>query len=685
VIAYHLLSQIPGDRAGTGIAPKRESGVTNLQPLKGLNEIVKALPWFEHADETNLEFGQSKIGENELVQIKRRRCNNKALPGKISGKKCPQRMLGHYTKNSRIAVFFQNPLAHFRMYRRTKSEFRTLLICRFNKVIDMGRDDIQKCCASILPCGIHAQSALPNHSLEQIRFRKVTGDVAVKVDIGEQRLPGVKAPNDGNLTDCPGQLGFGNTVHGRQAVVITKNCQFVFSAQRLDHVVKIEALSTPSRDCVRRKDQALRHTESAVLLILDIDVPAANVGSVMVQQSHPELNSAGALHDRQICFAANSKEGHGGQGEFLRQMAATLQILSRGHIISRHCQTPVAKKTNIPFGSSQWLRLLFRVSQMPVLRRRQDWATLLSDLDFDQRLSSLVGHPDLFDGIAGQCAMTMRRLSSCYRVVTCLNTHILFLERSLREEFRRIGYSGYSFIHPQMRRRMLEEFQRADAIRVNSQLAKRTFVENGVQPERVTVIYPGVDLDHFRPVTKSDDVFRVLAVGTIDPRKGTLYLLKAFVEAAIPGSELLLIGTTGDRWSKQMLKSLRGHANIRIISRDVCTDPVEDTYGAASVVVHPAIEDGFGLVVSQALASGRPVIASRMAGASEFVSDGENGFVVDSGSVSQLKDRLRCLAADEAFRHRLQTSARASVLAYSVPAFVQRVLSFYAACLAHAA
>ena len=102
-------------------------------------------------------------------------------------------------------------------------------------------------------------------------------------------------------------------------------------------------------------------------------------------------------------------------------------------------------------------------------------------------------------------------------------------------------------------------------------------------------------------------------------------------------------------------------------------------------LVHPAIEDGFGLVVSQALASGRPVIVSRMAGASELVRDGENGFLVDSGSVSQLKDRLRWLAADEALCQHLQASARASVSAYGVPAFVNRVLSFYATCLDHAA
>jgi glycosyltransferase involved in cell wall biosynthesis len=417
------------------------------------------------------------------------------------------------------------------------------------------------------------------------------------------------------------------------------------------------------------------------LLILDIDIPNAKFGSAMVQQSQLELNNADALSDRQVCFAGNSTEGSGGQGEFLRQMAAALRPLSRAHIISRSCHTAVAKLTDLPVTSSSWLRIF---SELPVLRRRQDWATLLSDLDFDKRLSAVVGQPDLFDGIAGQCAITMRRLSSSYRVVTCLNTHILFLEHSLREEFRRIGYQGHSFIHPQMRRRVLEEFRLADAIRVNSQLAKNTFIENGVPAGRVNVIYPGVDLDHFRPVTKSDGVFRVLAVGTIDPRKGTLYLLKAFVEAAIPRSELLLIGTTGDRWSKQMLNSFRGYPNIRTISRDVFVAPIEETYGSATVVVHPAIEDGFGLVVSQALASGRPVIASRMAGASELVSDGENGFVVDSGSVSQLKDRLCCLASDAALCDRFQTSARDSVVEHGIPSFVRNVLAFYATCLGHA-
>jgi glycosyltransferase involved in cell wall biosynthesis len=384
-----------------------------------------------------------------------------------------------------------------------------------------------------------------------------------------------------------------------------------------------------------------------------------------------------------VCFAGNSCEGSGGQGEFLRSMIFALGHLTRATVYCRSAAARIARSvplrsTGLPWGS------LHSVLSTPILRRRRDWLTLVSDLQFDRSVAKEICRPDLFDGVMGQCCDTFERLRrrGTRLVLTCLNTHIENLVEILESEHRAVNHPGRHSFHRWMIRRSLGEIELAHTIRVNSHLAKQTFIDRGVPAAKLEVIRPAIDLEHFRPVGKKDDMFRVLAVASIDPRKGIHYLLKAFEEARIPNSELVLIGGTGDPWSKKMLKdSQRRNPNIRQRSMDVTTAPVNESYGSASVVVHPALEDGYGLVVPQALACGRPVIVTRSSGASEHVQDGKNGFVVESRSVEQLRDRLQILANDRNLLDTMSQRAPEAVRDLGYPDFMHRVLDFYGGVL----
>src|SRR5690606_24330100 len=148
-------------------------------------------------------------------------------------------------------------------------------------------------------------------------------------------------------------------------------------------------------------------------------------------------------------------------------------------------------------------------------------------------------------------------------------------------------------------------------------------------------------------------------------------------QAAIPGAELVLIGATGDRWSRRLIDDYRGRIPLRVVALDVTRAPIADSYGAASVLVHPAIEDGYGLVVAQALACGRPVIASSDTGAAELIRDGEQGFVVPSRSASAIRDRLRLLAADQQLAARMRAAAPVAVAHLTQEAFNQAVGGLY--------
>lgn len=388
-----------------------------------------------------------------------------------------------------------------------------------------------------------------------------------------------------------------------------------------------------------------------------------------------------SLANKLICFAGNASDGLGGQGEFLRQMVFALDCLPRAQVFSRFARAEKAECVNLLFTGFPHRSSFKLVQKTPLLRRRKDWLALLSDLEFDRSVAARVrGDVALFDGVMAQCSDTFMKLKRgrTRLVLTCLNSHIDNLMETLETERRRTAQRGKHFIHPRMRRRALLEIELADKIRVTSEWAKGTFVERGVSPEKVAVIHLPVNRKQFYPTEKKDDVFRVLAVSSINLRKGIHYLLQAFEDAKIPNSELVLIGGTEDRWSHLMLKGfLRRNRNIRNCALDVMTVPVTDSYGAASVLVHPALEDGYGLVVPQALASGRPVIATRQTGAAELIQNGKNGFVVESRSVKELKDHLQLLASERNLLENMSRAASGSVKHLAYTDFARQLTAFY--------
>lgn len=412
-------------------------------------------------------------------------------------------------------------------------------------------------------------------------------------------------------------------------------------------------------------------------------MPISPMPTVPLQASpraqHPTARQPQAL----VCYAANTTSGRGGQGEFLRQMVYAVDQLPEGRVLSRGAKAGRAECVDVQFRG--WRGIGFRsIAALPVLRRRSDWLTLLSDVDFDSQLGAHLDGVGLFDGVMGQCCLTLERLrrKSIPVVLTALNTHIDSVAEMLADERRRLGIDVPSFVHPRMRERVRSEIERATCIRAISELAKQSFVERGVSPDKIRVVLPAIDLDHFRPVPKKDGVFRVLAVLTIDPRKGAYYLLQAFEKAAIPNSELVIIGATGDPWSRHMLESFTSRiSNLRIQAADVVKDPIEATYGQASVFVHPAIEDGFALAVSQALACGKPVITTDQTGAAQLITEGQNGYVLACRDVDGLVDRLRHLAANESLLARLSAAAPASVAHLGYPETAENVARLYCEAL----
>ncbi len=370
---------------------------------------------------------------------------------------------------------------------------------------------------------------------------------------------------------------------------------------------------------------------------------------------------------RTLILSANAVPRRGGQGLNLYHM---IRGLSRSFQLTVFCggPCPEAQTHLVPESrASQWIK------SIPILRRRRDWHTVLSDIHFDRYVSSRLFSVELFQGAVGQCAESFAAAKpyGCRSVLDVVNTHIDDLAWHVERECQR--FRMRTFIHPRMRARIRLEYERADLIRVMSSHAAQTFLERGFAPDRLVVVPPPIEFDKFSPARFAESLFRVIYVGLIEPWKGFHDLVEVFDSLRLPESELVLWGGSGARPITDYLqRRMAQNSSIRIRPVEVERIGYAEVYGKASVLVHPALSEGFGYVVAEAMASGLPVIVTKNTGAAALVTDGENGYVIAAGDRDALRDRLVHLWQNPGLLREMGRAARETVRQLTFEAFRHR-------------
>lgn len=196
-----------------------------------------------------------------------------------------------------------------------------------------------------------------------------------------------------------------------------------------------------------------------------------------------------------------------------------------------------------------------------------------------------------------------------------------------RREFEELGIL-FDFPHltdPGLWKRYVGGYLQADLVICPSSLSKRAMESYGCR--NVVVIPHGCESPaEIRPVPKT---FTVGYLGQASPDKGLRYLFEAWKRLNMKDALLLVAG----RNIEQALPLWRkfGGGNVRFMG---FVDRISDFYNAVNVYVQPSATEGFGIEIVEALAHGRPVIASDGAGASELV--GNRGKVVPRRDVDLL-------------------------------------------------
>jgi len=173
-----------------------------------------------------------------------------------------------------------------------------------------------------------------------------------------------------------------------------------------------------------------------------------------------------------------------------------------------------------------------------------------------------------------------------------------------------------------------------------------------------------------------------LFVGRLASNKGLLELVEAFqpVAARDPKVRLVLVGEDGGMRAAVLARAqeLELSGRIRLTGHVVDDALLAAAYREARALVLPSEYESFGLVLLEALAQGRPVIASRVGGIPEFVEDGRAGLLVPPREVAPLTEAMERLLGDPGLADRLgDYGRRAIVPRYTWDAVADRVDALY--------
>lgn len=207
-------------------------------------------------------------------------------------------------------------------------------------------------------------------------------------------------------------------------------------------------------------------------------------------------------------------------------------------------------------------------------------------------------------------------------------------------------------------------FAISDAVRLTLQSAE------GVAPERITVVPNGIDLARIEhqagvrsgTVRRATGQMTISSVGSLERRKGHEFLIRALAQLDFrPKPRLILVGDGALRAELMTLAAALGIRD-RVDFLGYQANPYP-WLARSDLYVQPSLEEGFGISVLEAMALGRPVVASNVGGLPEVVKDEQTGLLVAARQPHALGEALTRLLHDAELRDRLGAAGRAQVRA----------------------
>jgi len=214
--------------------------------------------------------------------------------------------------------------------------------------------------------------------------------------------------------------------------------------------------------------------------------------------------------------------------------------------------------------------------------------------------------------------------------------------------------------------------------------AAQRYIKKWVHGES-EIIPNGIDLALFSPKVEpfleyKDGKLNILFVGRLESRKGLIYLLKAYrrIKKSVPNSRLIVVGpgkrqrAKYERWVKNMRL-----ADVVFIGL-AAQEELPRYYQTADIFCAPATgRESFGIVLLEAMAMGKPIVASSIEGYRCVVTNGLEGLLVPPRNEKKLAQSLMKLITNPAMRRKMGENGRVKAQQYSWKKVARRVLDCY--------
>ena len=206
-------------------------------------------------------------------------------------------------------------------------------------------------------------------------------------------------------------------------------------------------------------------------------------------------------------------------------------------------------------------------------------------------------------------------------------------------------------------------------VAVSNYSAEKAAQLYGVEEAKIRVVPNGVDPTRFKPVIGSVALKRnlglgnkqiVLFVGRIIPRKGLTYLIEAAKPIVKENANAAFVIVGNGPLRKKLTSDLERFNLSKnfIFLGDVAETVLPALYNCADVFAFPSIQEGQGIALLEAQASGKPVVAFRVGGVNEAVSDGNSGLLVERGSSDRLAEAILKLLSNPSLRQKMGEKGR---------------------------
>lgn len=204
------------------------------------------------------------------------------------------------------------------------------------------------------------------------------------------------------------------------------------------------------------------------------------------------------------------------------------------------------------------------------------------------------------------------------------------------------------------------------------------------------IIPNGVDVARFHPEAKpmprfTDGKPNILFVGRMDPRKGVHIILDAFTRIAerVPESRLLIVGGGILIHHYKRFIPVQFAHRIHFLNY-VSREDLPRYYATADICCFPAYgRESFGIVLAEAMASGKPVVASNIPGYAAVMDDGVTGLLAEKGNPKDFSEKLISLLGDSAARQRMGSAGRKKAeTLYAWPRIVDQLEEKYLQAIA---